>query len=317
MAAGHGRQAAVYAGSNPGDANDWSLVGVYDFAKPVGDRPLIRDGGELCVLTEEGLLPLSIAIALKREDQKAQMLSAKVATAFSDASASYGTLFGWQVIHYSGRGGMMIVNVPTTEGSAANQYVRTSTGAWCKFTGLNAVCWATGNDQLYFGGALGVYRADVGSSDNGEAITPDVLPAFSDFGNRTVTKEFSMVRALLYAPSIVAPAMDVVTDYDKATLPTSVQTAVAPSDISADDSTMIRNEWTAAGGLGYVAAPRMRFSLTGSNDIDQVAVTSDHTELLLVGPGGTDNVLTRPNLPLDVSVRCVGWDLMFKAGGPL
>jgi hypothetical protein len=58
----------------------------------------------------------------------------------------------------------------------------------------------------------------------------------------------------------------------------------------------------------------MRISLTGSNDTDRVAVTEDHTSLLLVGPGGTDHVLTRPNLPLDVTVQCVGFDVMFSAG---
>jgi hypothetical protein len=310
-------QAAVYQGSNPGDANDWSLVGVYDFARPVGDRPLIRDGGELCIITEEGVLPLSIALAYSRADQKPQMLSAKVATAFADASSSYGALFGWQATHYSGRGSMMIINVPTEEGVSAMQYVRTSSGAWCRFTGLSAICWGTANGQVYFGGPVGVYRWDIGASDNGQPIVPDVLPAFSDFGNRTATKQVTMVRALLYAPSIVRPALDVVADYDKTTIPTSIQNLVQPGDISSDDETTIRDEWTAAGAVGYVFAPRMRFALTGEDDTDRVAVTSDLSELLLVGPGGTDNVLTRPNLPLDVSVRCVGWDLMFNPGGPL
>ncbi len=111
--------------------------------------------------------------------------------------------------------------------------------------------------------------------------------------------------------------MDVVTDYDKSTLPTSVQTVVTPGDISPDDSDVVRDDWTAAGGVGYVGAPRMRFSLTGSDDVDQVAVTSDHAELLLVGPGGTDNILTRPNLPLDVTVQCIGWDILWLPGGQL
>ncbi len=311
-------QVAVYQGSDPGDANAWGIVGVYDIPRPVGERPLIKDGGELCIITEEGLLPLSAAIAVKKVDQKPLMLSAKIGKAFASSAASYRDTFGWQAIYYSGRGGLIIVNVPTEEDVSSVQYVRSSqSGAWSRFTGLPAICWTTGNGEIYFGGPEGVYQWDIGASDNGEAIVPDVLPAFSDFGNRTIMKEFTMVRALMYAPSIVVPAMDVVVEYDQDTLPTAVQTTVAPGDISTTDNTLIRNEWTGAVGIGYVASPRLRFSLIGSNDVDQVAVTEDHTELLLVGPGGTDNILTRPNLPLDVQVQLVGFDLLFNVGGQL
>lgn len=311
-------QAAVYAGSDPGDPNDWSIVGIFEFAKPVGERPLLKDGGEICIITEEGLLPLSMLVATTRADQKNRMLSRKIGTAISDSASSYGTLFGWQATYYSGRGGMILVNIPTEEGVSAIQYVRAAqNGAWCRFTGVPAICWGLANGMIYFGGEEGVYRWDVGASDNSEPIVPDVLPAFNNFGNRTVIKDFTMVRALMYAPSIVRPAMDVVVDYDKSTLPTAVQTNVAPGDISPDDELTIRDDWTGAAGVGYVAAPRMRFALTGADDVDVVAVTADHADLLLVGPGGTDNILTRPNLPLDVSVQLIGWDLMYMAGGQL
>lgn len=311
-------QAAVYQGNDPGDIDAWALVGVYEFAKPVGERPLLRDGGELCILTEEGVLPLSAAVATKRESQKSLLLSRNVATAFAGSANTYRDVFGWQMIYYPGRGGLIIVNVPTEEGVSAVQYVRASqNGAWCRFTGIPAICWGTANDMIYFGGEDGVYRWDVGASDNGEPITPDVLPAFQDFGDRTRTKDFVMVRALLFAPFIVRPALDVVVEYDQDTLPTAVQTTVTPGDIDPSDSKIIRNEWTGAAGVGYVAAPRMRFMLTGQDDTERVAVTSNLAELLLVGPGGTDHILTRPNLPLDVSVECIGFDLMFMLGGQL
>jgi hypothetical protein len=311
-------QVAVYQGSDPTDANNWALVGMYDIPKPVGDRPLIKDGGELCIVTEEGLLPLSIAVAAKRDQQRPLMLSRKVASAFADAARDYGSLNGWQATYYSGRGGLIIINVPTEEGVSAVQFVRASErGAWTRFTGIPAICWGTANGEVYFGGEEGVYRWDVGASDNSEPITIDVLPAFSDFGDRTRLKEFTMVRALLYAPSIVRPALDVVVEYDKATLPTAVATTVTPGDISDDDNLTIRDQWTGAAGVGYVASPRLRSMITGADDVDRVAVTADLTELLLVGPGGSDNILTRPNLPLDVSVELVGFDLMFKVGGQL
>lgn len=308
-------QVALYQGLDPSDANNWSLVGVYNLPKPIGDRCLIEDGTDVLVLTEAGIFPLTQVLRQPVDKQGQVSLARKIAPTLAGSAKSYGANFGWQPITYPGRGGLTIINVPTEELSTAEQYVRSSeSGGWCRFTGINAFCWGFANGEIYFGSTAGVYRWDVGASDNSEPIVPDVLPAFSDFGNRTLVKNFTMVRALMRAPSIVRPALQVLTDYDLSTIPTAVQTVVTPGDISSDDASVIRDDWTGAAGVGGVASPRMRFSLTGADDVDHVSVTEDHTELLLVGPGGTDKVLTRPNLPLDVDVQVVGFDLLFQPG---
>lgn len=311
-------QLALYQGLDPSDSDNWALVGVYNIAKPIGDRALIPYGSDLVVLTEAGLFSLTSILRLPAEEQGTNALSKRIGPTFAASSMSYGANFGWQPLLYSGRGGLIIVNVPTGELATSVQYVRANQGGgWCRFTGLNAFCWATANGMIYFGSTLGVYRWDVGASDNGEFIVPDVLPAFQDFGNRTITKVFTMVRASLFCPAIIAPSLQVLTDYDMSTIPTATQTVVAPGDISPDDSTVVRQDWTGAAGDGYTGSPRMRFEVKSTDDEDRVAVTSDHATLLLVGPGGSDHILTRPNLPLDVTIQCVGFDVMFKPGGQL
>lgn len=311
-------QVALYQGTDPSDANNWSLVGVYNLPRPVGARCMLEVGTDVLVLTEAGIIPLTQALKRPEEDAGKVALSRKISPTLASSAQSYGANYGWQPILYPGRGGLMILNVPTEELDTSEQYVRsTESGGWARFTGINAFCWGYANGEIYFGSTSGVYRWDVGASDNSEPIVADLLPAFSDFGNRTMTKNFLMVRALLRAPAIVTPALEVVTDYDLATIPTAVQTVVSPGDISSDDDSVTRDDWTGAAGIGDVGSPRMRISLTGANDVDVVAVTEDHTELLLVGPGGTDNVLTRPNLPLDVDVQVLGFDVVFQAGGIL
>ena len=311
-------QVVVFTGTDPTDVNAWQLAGVYDIPQPVGDRCILKDGGEVCVVTEEGLLPLSIAVAYAREDQRGRMLSAKIATGWSSAVNNYGSLTGWQPIYYPGRGGLTIVNAPTEQNVSAVQFVRSEArGGWCRFTGIPAICWAYANGEIYFGGAAGVYQWDISASDNSEAIVPDVLTAFSAFGNRTVIKQFNMMRATMFCPAVVVPNMNTVVDYDQTTLPTATPTTVTPSDIDPNDGTTPRNAWTGANGVGYMAAIRMRFALTGDSTTDKVAVTEDLTSLLLEGPGGTNNILTRPNLPLDVQVEVAGFDLIFDVGGQL
>lgn len=311
-------QVALYQGLDPSDANNWALVGVWQVPKPIGERSLIEYGSDLLVLTEAGVFPLSSILRVPPEEQGKKAMSYLIGPTFASSSTSYRTNFGWQPILYSGRGGLTIVNVPTASLGTSEQYVRSNQGGgWCRFTGIASFCWATANGMIYFGSTAGVYRWDIGASDNGEYIVPDVLPAFQDFGNRTITKVFTMVRALLRCPAIIAPSLQVLTDYDQSTLPTATQTVVTPGDISPDDSSLIRDDWTGAAGDGYVGSPRMRFYVQSSDDEDRVSVTSDDTSLLRVGPGGSDHILTRPNLPLDVEIQCVGFDVIFKSGGQL
>lgn len=311
-------QVAIYQGTDPSDATKWSLVGVYTLPRPIGDRCLLEYGADILVATEAGLLSLTNALKTALADQQAQSLSARIATAIADAASSYRTNFGWNITAYPGRGGLMIINVPTAELSTSQQFVRCGeTGGWSRFTGLNAFCWGYANSQIYFGSTLGVYRWDIGASDNGDPIVADILPAFSAFGNRTRTKDFTMVRATLRAPAIVQPALQIVTDFDKSTIPTAVQTVVTAGDISVDDATVVRNAWTGAAGSGYYGSPRMRISLSGSSDTERVSVTEDLTSLLLIGPAGSDHILTRPNLPLDVPIELLGFDLLYLPGGQL
>jgi hypothetical protein len=310
-------QVAIYQGLDPTDAAEWSLVGVFSLPKPISERCVVDMGMDLGILTEAGVLSLTSALRTTIDKQPSLSLSRNISPTVADAAAAYKSNFGWGMELYSGRGGVLIVNVPTAELSTAEQWVmNTETRAWCRFTGIPAFCWgqANGDDLLrHDGRRLPLGRQ--GASDNSEPVVADVLPAFRTSATGVVTRSSPWCgrccgpRRSCGRPSRWSPTTT------EATVPTAVQTVVTPGDISADDSNLIRNDWTGAAGDGYVASPRMRISLTGADDVDRVAVTSDHADLLLVGPGGSDHILTRPNLPLDVTVECVGFDLMFQPGG--
>lgn len=310
-------QVAVFQGTDPTDINNWSMVGVFDLPKPLGDRPLSKYGGDLTILTVDGVLPLSQALQRDRAQENQIALTSKIATAFSRASARYGSNFGWSGILYSGRGSLAIFNVPTSELATAEQYVQSvQTGSWCRFTGIPAICWEVANDAIFFGGADGVYRFDQGSTDNGEVIVGDIKPAFQDFGNRLTQKQFTMVQAVLKAPAIVQPTLEVLTDYQER-IPTATPTVVTAGDISDEDSDAIRDDWTGATGVGAVGTPRLRLALQGSADTDIIAVNALMTDLLEIESSTGDHLLTRPNLPLDVEVQCIGFGVVFQAGAGL
>lgn len=178
-------EAVVYQGSDPGAADSWALVGIYDIGAPVSARGACKIGGDLMVITREDYVSLSQVLG-KRETIK----RTKAVGALQSAVKSYGSLFGWQSVLYPA-GSMAIFNVPKSSNEFDQHVMNTTTGAWCKFSGMNARCWCVFNNELYLGGSGGVvYKADTGYSDNSAAINGDALPAWNNFGvanNKQIT----------------------------------------------------------------------------------------------------------------------------------
>lgn len=299
-------QVAIFQGTDPGDATLWSLVGVYDVGFPLSVRSLVKFGSELCLLTTDGVVPLSQALKLDRSQDNLVALTQRIQPTFLAAQQAYRSNFGWQGIIYE-RGALAIFNVPSTP---AVQFVQNlQNGSWCRFTGLDALCWATANDMIYFGNATGVYQWDTGPDDLGLPIIYDVKGAFSAYGARGVQKKFQMLRPLMVCPGFVAPAVEVDVDY-RESIPTAVPTVANPGDMTAQT----RYDWASVSGIGFVGAPRMRISISGPN-INYWAVDSADVDTLQDGDG--NDILTDDPIPDGLSVQLTGFDVLWEPGGIL
>lgn len=302
-------QVAVYKGTDPSSSTTWALVGVFDLGAPLSNRALVRYGSDMTVVTTDGLMPFSQALSRDRAAEEDASLTIKIKDAYLKAVQAYKGNLGWEAILYP-RGQLILLNVPLSSLGTSEQYVQnTQTGAWARFTGWNAYCWAICNDLLFFGSTAGIYQADVGSSDNGVVISGEVKSAFSAFGMAR-QKQFTMVRPLLYAPTIVQPALDVNVDYQDST-PTSVPTVVD----AGSTTPVMRYDWTSVSGIGWAAAPHLALSLTGTPAANQIFIDTPGVDNLVTGDGF--DVLTSAGLPFDVPVQLIGFDLMFKPGGEL
>lgn len=207
-------QAAVYAGTDPASASTWALVGVFDIGEPIGRRCSVRYGTSPLIISRSGLLKLQLSLAQDRAEMNGTAYTARIYQAMSDAARSYGANFGWQAVSYP-RGNMLILNVPTAESTTSEQFVmNTLHGAWCKFTGWNANCFAVFNDNLYFGSSNGtVYQGDIGSSDVGEDIVAQGQTAYRPFGSTGANKRFTMLKALVRSTATNRPQLGISTDF--------------------------------------------------------------------------------------------------------
>lgn len=260
-------EVAVYQGTDPTDADLWSLVGVYSIGKPIGRRCMAKIGGDLAMLTEDGIISAALALKLDRGVISEKAITAPIRDAYNAAVRRAKSLYGWQMIVYPTRN-MFIVNIPGNGSTPICQFVmNTTTGAWTKFTGMPANCWANYNDGIYFGRTNGrVLKADATAKDGADDIQLKVLPSYNHLGARGRQKHVKMCQPIYYSddPNLAPPAVSIAKNYETPTegatdLP--VLTGYFTWDVSVWDGPdvwfggQIRDDWRGSGNIGYVISP--------------------------------------------------------------
>lgn len=244
-------QLAVYAGIAPNDANSWRKVGVYDIAPPLGSKCFLKYGGDLLYLSKGGVMPLSAILRADRVDFTAA-ISDTIRNSFVKAGAAYATNFGWDIQHILTKN-LLLVNVPVVNGGQAEQYVmNTTTRAWAKVTGWDALCFERHNDRLYMGMSTKVAEAWIGSSDFGENITSIARGAFDYLGNRAQLKQWKLLRPIIKTAGSVS--VDVALDVDFESSDAFGPTVFTPSG----GATWNASLWNQA-QWGGIPAPRLEW----------------------------------------------------------
>lgn len=255
----------VYRGSDPASSTTWGLIGAYWTGSPIGRRCLVKHEGDLLLITQDGVSPMSLALQSSRINSRVN-LTDKIQYAVSVAVSSFSANYGWQMLPFPGEN-MLIVNVPFQEGTNQQQFVmNTITRAWCNFTGWNASCWELFNDAPYFGGVGYVGKAWNGLSDNGSAIAANGLQAFNYFGNRSSNKLFTNMRPVFYTNGTPSISTKINIDFDLSP-PTAAAafatTAAGTWDSGIWDTSLwgdalgINQTWQGANNVGRCGAPHV------------------------------------------------------------
>ena len=265
-------EVAVYQGIDPSAAATWALIGVFRIGEPLGRRCMAKVGSDLVVMTQDGFVPLTRILTTDRSQSRMVALSDQISKPVNDVVRTYKSSFGWQPIVYP-KGTYMVFNVPVT--ASTEQFVfNTITGAPCKFTGQDSLCWGLLNDGLYFGGKDGVvYWADNGTSDNGSNIAADCIQAFSYFGSPQMRKMFKLVEAIFQSEGNPNAAIDWNVDFNLLN-PTSTAEA-SPTNAARwgisrwgigtwGSAGQIYKGWRKVRGIGRAGSVRVRVNTNSS-----------------------------------------------------
>lgn len=264
-------QIIVYQGTDPSSANTWALKGVWDLGLPVGDRCLYKLGGDLLLITGDGLITLGGSLQSSRVNPRVA-LTDKIQSAVSQAITNYSSNFGWQLLYFA-RENMLLMNVPIEEGQNQQQFaMNTITKNWANFTNQQANCLELYQDSPYFGGDGVVYKAWNGYTDVDSDIDASCLQAFSPYRAPGVLKRWTMTRPIFRtngSPSILS-SINVDFDLSISTDPLSFSPfSYATWDSGTWDSSLwggglsILQNWQSVTGLGYYGAPQMQVTASG------------------------------------------------------
>lgn len=264
-------ECAVYKGTNPG--SDFALVGMFLIAAPIGRRCTLKYGGDLLIITVDGVVPASKAFVKNRSDSSVA-ISDRIRGAVTQAAINYSANFGWELTQFS-EAGMLLLNVPKAVGSQEQFVMNSTTGSWCNFTGWSANCFQVHNGGLYFGTAGEVRRAWNGLNDLGGQITGEMAGAFDYFGSRTGLKQIHLLRPVIAwdtNPGELLVGVDV--DFNLTTPQGSVSFPVGSGslwDAGLWDSAVwgggstINKDWYSATGVGYAISPRLKISTNNAS----------------------------------------------------
>lgn len=205
----------VFQGTDPSSTSTWSLKGRYMIGKPLGYRCLAKFGGDIAVLTQDGLISIGASMNLDRTAIQQGALTRNIRKAYADAVRGNETTFGWQTTSFP-TGQMVIVNVPDLSTGVSEQYVmNTLNGAWTRYTGLDANCWCEHDNGVYFGSTGGfVWKAETGSLDNTAPVKLNGVTAFSGFDDPAALKTAATVRMVWEGSPSVPIYLAIATDYN-------------------------------------------------------------------------------------------------------
>jgi hypothetical protein len=204
-----------FSGIDPDTADGWNFVGRFVIGRPVsGHRQLVRTGPDLMLICDDGFQPLASYLATGQSKATTTAISYKIGNAVTAAVQQTKGVFGWEAVLWPNRNALL-VNVPQADGTHFQQFVvNTITGAWCRFIGMDAQCWATVGNNIYFGGNGGkILQADSGFDDDGVPIFYDLVTAFQTPDDQATQKRATMCRPFLVTDGDGSTNVDVNTDY--------------------------------------------------------------------------------------------------------
>jgi hypothetical protein len=231
----------IFSGTNPAEATGWRQEGRYTLSAPLGMNAHLMIGGDLLIMTVDGVIPLSQAITKEAGQLELAMLTRTIKPLWRDLVTAKRS-FPWSVKQWSEYGAVFVAIPGGQPGDRFCLVANNATAAWSRFVGWDATCFLQIGSDLFFGTQDGiVMQADRTGFDDGHhekiPYTATLVGGWETFGNSANQVVWHQARAAFVASAgqPFAPQLSASQDY--------VVTLPAPPSAGHDPGTGIDDKW--------------------------------------------------------------------------
>lgn len=263
-----------------------SLVGRYSIgSRPLGKNAFFEIGGDIEVLTNEGMVSLRQAIARNTVEISLTNRSKAIEPYWQQQAISK-RLSDWQVKLWPSRN-LAVVSLPVTNDRQVKEcfVVNLETAAWGYTVGWDVQTIEEFNGEMIFGDLNGgIHFMDNGGSDDGNLYTATCLLNPKHLGAPDAEKEVHMISTIFRASTPFKTRVTVATNYDD-TIPVAPDANPQFETDNWDEGLWDVAKWDtglvtetvrvrdSVGKTGFVFSPRIQVT-SGTDNKPQIELTS-------------------------------------------
>lgn len=222
VALSSGGDVVVYKGTDPSTADGFALHGQwYVGTFPAGRRVASTIGGDLLLITGNGVIPLSQLVAGANVASKSSYTTQRISPLVNSKLRSTLEDRGWEVTLLP-QEDLLMITTPKEMGYPYFQFVQSLTSqGWFFYRGFPCTTGVTFDNKFFLGDEDGNVHIHQGSFDNvaldGSTfnfVEFSLLTAFQNFGAPTRFKRVQFLRPMFLSSGAPAVEIKAVYDYD-------------------------------------------------------------------------------------------------------
>lgn len=156
---------AVFTGTNPGDFQNWKQQGRYQMARPMGKNSWLNIGGDVLIITVDGIVPISQVLVKDIAALEFSALTRSIHPLWKEEILDKNDR-PWSMCKWDEFGGLFVTLPGGLEADWRCFVANTVTGAWTRFVGWDALQFCTLSGSMFFGTQDGrIVQADVKGKD--------------------------------------------------------------------------------------------------------------------------------------------------------
>ena len=205
----------VFTGSNPADPNNWRQEGRYHIAPPMGMNAHTQVGGDLLVLTVDGIVPVSQAITKSSGQLDLSMVTLSIRQLWREEAVAK-RQHPWTIREWEEYGGIFITTPGGVPGKRYCLAMNNATGAFCRLPGIDAMCWVRMRGDLFFGNQAGIImQMERTGYDDGLPYLATLVGGWEMFQAQSQQTVLHQMRAVFTSPPIepFEPQLSATTDF--------------------------------------------------------------------------------------------------------